>query len=118
MGIQHDAHERGAAPWETPDEDERRVFRKVICQGQALIGWAQIELHPPVTMAFLGALHSTHAQVEQWGRAEENAAQQQARSEVPHGGWACMSASFSQINDMKQFLGAAEEAGGWNVKPW
>lgn len=74
VGIQHHAHQRGAAPGKAADEDEGRVFWEVFVQGEVLIGRAQVELHPPVPMAFGGTVDAAHAQVEQGGGAEEHAA--------------------------------------------
>lgn len=84
VGVEHHAHQRGAAPGEAADENEGGVFRKVLVQGEVAIGRAQVELHPPVAAALWGALDAAHAQVEDGGGAEEQAAQQEAQPAVPH----------------------------------
>lgn len=85
MGVQHDTHQRGAAPGEAADEDEGRVLWEVLGERQAVVGRAQVELHPAVAVALGRAVQATHAQVEQRDGAEEHAAQQEAGLGVPHG---------------------------------
>lgn len=49
-------------------------------------------------MAFWGALYPAHAKVEQGGGAEEHAAQQKARSGIPHCCWVCLGVKLIKLS--------------------